>query len=794
MAAFEEGVQYGLSAHGHSSENKSLVFVKLTDSSFKAIEEYLRIKLKTSQHPSVQFLGNEGRLWFPSAEEGRGSAFSFNLSSSSVAGGPQGSFECVQQCGYQSLESLGVMGLKMNIKAKDDVYEATRQRMAVAEEESKKNCTRVIKLACGPDIGRVVKIRKQAAAVFPPRRDRGDTSPPTSGGGGGVHPTSQHHHHHRGGSSSSLSSTTAPSSLSSSSLSSLYPSSTYHNSSSHVQQQQNGSGGGGLGRSSTSSPSLGGQRTTSNAISPLPRSAASPSYPTASSISSNSSMTSSSTLKDGYANGSGSMVEANPDLMKRPLRERLIHMLAIRSYKKPELVNRLHKEGLKEKDKKLIMNVLSAIGLMKDQAYHLARHIWNDVHDDWPFYTDQEKQILKRRKPQNLTPPVSDSSSGSGHSPPSSSLHSNGSPVGSSSSLSSLSAIHNNKTSASPNGGLASGGLATGAAPEKRERGEKRPSQQVLAGLDALDAAAVEAAAKAAKKQRISLYKKPDSSQSTHHHSSVPDSRNAQQQQMAPARSSSSLKVRPSPPSHHQQQLQQQQHYHNNNKDNNHHHQQQHNQVQQQQPPQMPPAHQQHNNNNNNNHHHNHHRSENHNYYRPGSLALSTSSSTQATAVVSTRVTSSTDGPDTPNSSPDSMSADHMMDTTDVSVGLSASTTPTETDSEPYTLQYRTIVSGEQRSRYKEDFNSQYNEYRNLHKAIDKVSKRFSHLEEELRQQDEGTSAWQRIKSQIVREYKENLRDAKYREAKRRFHHLHEKLAHIKRLVLEWDTTQTCRS
>lgn len=48
-------------------------------------------------------------------------------------------------------------------------------------------------------------------------------------------------------------------------------------------------------------------------------------------------------LKDGYANGSGSMVEANPDLMKRPLRERLIHMLAIRSYKKPELVSRLHK-------------------------------------------------------------------------------------------------------------------------------------------------------------------------------------------------------------------------------------------------------------------------------------------------------------------------------------------------------------------------------------------------------------------------------------------------------------------
>ena len=60
-----------------------------------------------------------------------------------------------------------------------------------------------------------------------------------------------------------------------------------------------------------------------------------------------------------------------------------------------------------------------------------------------------------------------------------------------------------------------------------------------------------------------------------------------------------------------------------------------------------------------------------------------------------------------------------------------------------YTLQYQRIVSGEQRSRYKEDFNSQYNEYRNLHKAIDKVSKRFAQLEEELRQQNEGTTAWQ---------------------------------------------------
>lgn len=117
--------------------------------------------------------------------------------------------------------------------------------------------------------------------------------------------------------------------------------------------------------------------------------------------------------------------------------------------------------------------------------------------------------------------------------------------------------------------------------------------------------------------------------------------------------------------------------------------------------------------------------------------------------------------------------------------------------SSEYTQQYGRIVCGEQRSRYKEDFNSQYDEYRDLFQSIDKVSKRFAKLEEELRQQHEGTTAWQRIESQIVREYKENRMDMKYREERRRFQHLHEKLAHIKRLILEWDTaqgSQMCRS
>lgn len=78
---------------------------------------------------------------------------------------------------------------------------------------------------------------------------------------------------------------------------------------------------------------------------------------------------------------------------------------------------------------------------MSGNTYHLYQHMWNDVNEEWPYYTEQEKQILKRsvfffiivavgeyvlfvfffhrRKPQNLTPPGSSDtgSSGSGQSP-----------------------------------------------------------------------------------------------------------------------------------------------------------------------------------------------------------------------------------------------------------------------------------------------------------------------------------------------------------------------------------------
>ncbi|XP_014211973.1 RNA polymerase II elongation factor Ell [Copidosoma floridanum] len=107
------------------------------------------------------------------------------------------------------------------------------------------------------------------------------------------------------------------------------------------------------------------------------------------------------------------------EVMRKPLKERLVHLLALRPFKRPELYDRINKEGVREKEKNIMANLLKQIAFMRDNTYHLNRCMWNDVQEDWPFYTEQEKAILKRRRPENLTPPGSSDggSSGSGQSP-----------------------------------------------------------------------------------------------------------------------------------------------------------------------------------------------------------------------------------------------------------------------------------------------------------------------------------------------------------------------------------------
>lgn len=316
--ALVPGVQYGLSSHDNFDEHKSLIFAKLTDSSYRAIQEYLKNRHKIIEKPKIQFLQNEGKLSIPSIHGYTG--FTFSLSSNQDIEGPQGGFECIRQTGPKNLESLGAIPYKMRIQANDDVYETTRHRMAVAEENNKNKCTRVIK-ANGPDIGRKVKVQIPGRTIpIPYPKHRESTSIPTYG-------SNQH-------------------------------------------------------------------KTSTN-------------KPTASNSSSNSNHA-----------ATRSPEKKISDIMRRPLKERLIHVLALRPYKKPELYDRINKEGLRERERPIMTTILKQVAYMRDNTYHLQRHIWNDVQEDWPFYNEQERTLLRRRKPQNLTPPgSSDGSSGSGQSP-----------------------------------------------------------------------------------------------------------------------------------------------------------------------------------------------------------------------------------------------------------------------------------------------------------------------------------------------------------------------------------------
>ncbi|XP_067005383.2 RNA polymerase II elongation factor Ell [Anabrus simplex] len=690
MAALVQGVQYGLSSQENFIENKSLIFVKLTDSAYRAIEDYLRNKNRTSQHPTIQFLGNEGRLSFPSCESNHGAAgFNFKLSSNADIEGPQGSFECIQQTSSRNLESLGTLQCKMCIQAKDDVYAATRHRMAVAEEAHKKNCTREIKPG-GPHIGKKVKL-PSGRGYIPPKNDP-DTASPSLKYPSNLKPLNGYHPAHHG----VLNGGNAPPSI-------------------HTKPQGNN-----------------------------------------------------------YAQKPG-----NPDIMKRPIRERLIHLLAVRTYKKPELFDRMYKDGLRERDKKNMMEVLKQVASMRDNSYYLLRHVWNDVQENWPYYTEQEKQMLKRRKPQNLTPPGGSDggSSGSGQSPtsthpgsPPSTISSNVKRPGyidgadglptkrarishyrkpsetsgyrppdssqqrtADSSRSDLpyrrmdrdtsnmnlrsreygSSDHGNSTvlrnSGFSNNSFNSSGVLS--VPDRRfVTSDNEASEKCTSGESVgCDSSVIS-------KERVARCEPSASSPSGCVSSLSNSSSKLASEDSSRGRPDSGVR---SPTTSSRS-------------------------------------------------HGGHHDNRNSRWSSPPSKVTSTTSNSSSNV--------------SGISSPDSQLENVDQPKTEESAKTADSEYP------EYLTSYTTIRNSEQRSRYKADFNADYSEYRDLHAIVETVSRHFAQLEERLRQEKVNSPGWKQIKQQIMREYQENKRNAKHQEAKRRFQYLHEKLSHIKRLVLEYDS------
>ncbi|XP_029983205.1 RNA polymerase II elongation factor ELL-like [Sphaeramia orbicularis] len=89
------------------------------------------------------------------------------------------------------------------------------------------------------------------------------------------------------------------------------------------------------------------------------------------------------------------------------------------------------------------------------------------------------------------------------------------------------------------------------------------------------------------------------------------------------------------------------------------------------------------------------------------------------------------------------------------------------------------------------DFNKEYSEYRDLHARIDGTTQQFMKLDSQLKQQHRQSHKYKTVHNQIVQEYRKIKKsNPNYSQDKIRCEYLHNKLAHIKKLISEYDQQQ----
>ncbi|XP_054721001.1 RNA polymerase II elongation factor ELL2-like [Uloborus diversus] len=651
MAALLEGQQYGLSAQDKINSNKTLVFVKLTDSALRSIEEFVKKKGNAVSRPTIQFQNSNGVIRLP--QNGSCQSYGFTLSNVE-ADGPKGSFECLRQTGNRCLESLGCMHMKMHIHATEDSYEKTRVKMAAAEQEHKKFCTKEIKPS-GAHLGRKVKVKRPGLIVSPIKSN----SPPTS---------------------------------------SMLPKNP-------VKIQSNGT------------------TVSNNSNPPLPKKPEPQKFPRTN-----------STPKSKFAN--------SPELLRQPIRDRIIHILAIRPYKRPELLVRLMSEGIRDKDKKGITAMLSQCGTLKGNVYTLANYLWNEVQDNWKFCTQEEAEIIRKRKQQFLnsnengsTSPNAVPSTSPAQKRVSSELSSSiqeprskkqrishytrpENPKNESPEYSASDKSRTPPTTKEENGRttpIHSSGLSQGTIPEKSfqkgQNGGSYPKSYVNSS-----------SGKPQSQPPLSHPRSADLCNEPKAHVS-PDS-NTYFQDKESKKDTRAKTVSNG--------------YVNGDSINKH----------------------------------------NHNKKSPYTKVTSTTNGSCSTS------------PHSSSDSRDSMDCNGSV--------LQASSPTTEISSEfdcpSYLKEYRTIDSSEQRRRYKQDFDSEYTEYLRLHNKIEETSRTFAKLEHILHSTEEGSEQFKNVILNIYKVYRSYQEDPSYVNSLKKFNFLHSKLSHIKRLVMEYDGTQCVQS
>uniref|UniRef100_A0A8C0HE10 Elongation factor for RNA polymerase II n=1 Tax=Chelonoidis abingdonii TaxID=106734 RepID=A0A8C0HE10_CHEAB len=378
----------------------------------------------------------------------------------------------------------------------------------------------------------------------------------------------------------------------------------------------------------------------------------------------------------------------NSAISQRPFKDRVVHLLALKPYKKAELILRLQKDGLSQQDKDLLDSLLQQVANLsaKDSTYTLKDCMYKDVQKDWPGYSEGDQQLLKRilvRKlcqPQNVSSFVGDAPS--------------------------LSPPKDNVNSCSP--------------PQKRS--------QPLEFIDPL----------ANKKPRIShlAHRTQPTFNGKLNSSNGKDAPTpAVQSAVADSVSSGSrLPVLELP--------------------------------------------------------------------RPRD-ALSDVSSDLSHNGRDCENPEATDRLTNPLSTDCPQTSKHNCSSLYVKTKKKSKKHKEKERKEKKTFvvncclnsvpfrKYASISSLEQRQSYKNDFNAEYNEYRDLHARIERITRRFTQLDSQLKQLSQGSEEYKTIHDQILQEYRKIKKtNPNYSQEKNRCEYLHNKLAHIKKLIAEYDQQQ----
>ena len=119
---------------------------------------------------------------------------------------------------------------------------------------------------------------------------------------------------------------------------------------------------------------------------------------------------------------------------------------------------------------------------------------------------------------------------------------------------------------------------------------------------------------------------------------------------------------------------------------------------------------------------------------------------------------------------------------------LSATSSTRTNISQDFKTKFVKIGSSEQRRVYKAEFNKDYNRYMVLHGELQRVSQRFAKIQRKLKQTPETSPEHQRLKKMIMEEYQTQTCNG-FKRDQDEFQYIHQKLAHIKKLIHDFDTS-----